>query len=83
MALRVRFPCPPLMADEVKILRRLLSIGEWVTTKQLDAILLEEWGNEYDARMHCNSMMRRGLIDYHCDGDWSIDVTLEELNAAT
>lgn len=68
--------------DEVKILLALLDRAGpsgWITTKELDAVLLEQWGNEYDAGMHCNSMMRRGLIDYHCDGDWSIDVTREEL----
>ena len=65
---------------EIDVLRRLLENGYWITTKELDAILLEVWGNEYDAGMHCNSMMRRGLIDYRMDGDWEILVTLEELN---
>lgn len=64
---------------ERDILLRLLSKGNWITTKELDAILLECWGNKYDAGMHCNSMMRRGLIDYHCDNDWEICITYEEL----
>jgi hypothetical protein len=51
----------------------------WIDTKDLDRIMLEIWGNDYDRGMHCNSMMRRGLIDYHCDGDWSVDFTEEEL----
>jgi hypothetical protein len=67
------------MANECEILRRLLKIGRYVTTKQLDAILLEFWGNEYDAQMHCNSMMRRGLIDYESDGDWEILISEQEL----
>lgn len=67
--------------DERKILLALLdkSGGGWITTKELDAVLLEQWGNEYDAGMHCNSLMRRGLIDYFCDGDWRIEITREEL----
>lgn len=70
---------------EKDILLKLLEAGKpdslrtWITTKELDAILLQEWGNDYDAKMHCNSMLRRGLIDYWCDGDWSIDITKEEI----
>ena len=73
------------MDTELKILKRLLfgrkseeglhGPRSWITTKELDSILEEEWGNKHDAGMHCNSMMRRGLIDYHCDGDWSLDYT--------
>lgn len=68
------------MMSETEILVKLLEVtGHWISTKELDRVLLEVWGNDHDAKMHCNSMLRRGLIDYHCDGDWTIDITLEEL----
>jgi len=50
------------MDNEEKVLRKLLAVGEWFNTKQLDAVLLEVWGNAYDAGMHCNSLMKRGFI---------------------
>jgi hypothetical protein len=74
------------MILEEKVLRRLMEIssGGWFTTKQLDSILEEEWlaagRTKYDAQMHCNSMMRRGLIDYRMDGEWELLVTEEELD---
>jgi Zn ribbon nucleic-acid-binding protein len=77
--LKARWESSKQMDKELLVLRRLLEEGSWITTKKLDSILLEIWGNEYDRAMHCNSMMRRGLIDYHCDGDWSIDFTEEDL----
>ncbi len=61
-------------------LKRVVSQGEWITTKKLDAILLEVWGNKYDAGMCCNSFMRHGFIDYFCDGDWRIEIREEDLN---
>lgn len=66
------------MDIELKILKRLVCQSR-ITTKELDSILLEEWGNEYDAKMHCNSMLRRGLIDYCCDGDWSVEFSTEDV----
>jgi hypothetical protein len=69
--------------NDEKALRKLLAIGEWFTTAQLDAVLLEVWENTYDAGMHCNSLMRRGFIDYKCDGDWKLDITEFELNEIT
>jgi hypothetical protein len=68
--------------NEKAILMKLIdacSGGTIIETKVLDKILLEEHGNKYDAGMHCNSMLRRGLIDYQGDGDWEIFVTKEEL----
>jgi len=64
---------------ELVCLRKLwdASGGSWITTKELDAIMEEVWGEEHG--LACNSMMRRGLIDYHCDGDWSIEFTEEDL----
>lgn len=62
---------------ELIALRRLYDMGRWIDTKDLDAILIEVFGDEHG--LACNSMMRRGLIDYHCDGDWSVDFTREEL----
>jgi hypothetical protein len=50
-----------------------------LSTDMLDSILKNAWGNDYDAGMHCNSMMRRGLIDCIEDGDWEICITREEL----
>jgi hypothetical protein len=67
------------MGNDEKVLRKLLEYGQWIETKQLDALLLEVWGNEHDASMHCNSLMRRGWIDYCCDGDWQIEFDQEEL----
>ena len=59
------------MDNYEKALRKLLEHGsEWITTKKLDALLLEVWENEYDAGMCCNSMLRQGWIDYFCDGDF-------------
>lgn len=46
--------------------------NNWITTRELDRILLEVWGNDYDAKMCCNSMMLNGYIDYYCDGDWQL-----------
>jgi hypothetical protein len=68
--------------NEVDILRKLLEVssGACLTTRKLDEILLECWGNKHDAMMHCNSMMRRGLIDYEGDGDWLFFFTKEELD---
>ena len=57
---------------EFELLHKLLENGGWITTKKLDSMLLEFWGNEYDAGMHCNSLMRRGWIDYRMDGDWEL-----------
>lgn len=54
--------------------------GQWITTKKLDEILFEVWGNKYDAGMCCNSFMRQGLIDYAGDGDWEILVEPYELD---
>lgn len=67
---------------ERDILQKLLnaSSGGWITTKELDKILLECNENANDAHLHCNSMMRRGLIDYHSDGDWEILVTQADLD---
>ncbi len=67
------------MTKDEEVLRKLIAAGMWITTKQLDQILLEVWSNEYDAKMHGNSLMRRGFIDYYCDGDWKVEITLEEL----
>jgi polyhydroxyalkanoate synthesis regulator protein len=48
----------------------------WITTKVLDAILLEHMGK--DAGMCCNSFMRQGFIDYVGDGDWEVLVEYRE-----
>jgi hypothetical protein len=69
--------------NDEKALRKLLKLSEWFTTAQLDTILLEVWGNTYDAGMHCNSLMRRGFIDYMSDGDWKLEITEFELNELT
>lgn len=72
---------------EVEILRRLLEAAKrparpdgaaYIKTSELDKVLLECWGKQYDAGMHFNSMLRRGLIDYEGEGDWLILVTLAE-----
>jgi hypothetical protein len=63
---------------ELVCLKKLLATGShWITTKELDKILQEVWGDEHG--LACNSMMRRGTIDYHCDGDWSIEFTADDL----
>ena len=68
--------------DETALLIKLWHIGRYVTTQQLNAALLEAWGGDkHNAGMHCNSMLRRGLIDYVGEGDWEILPTLEELES--
>lgn len=71
--------------NEKDIILKLLDraeAGGWMDRGVLDVVLLECWGNEHDARMHCNSMMRRGFLDYYGDGDYKILVTREEMEAA-
>ena len=64
---------------EIDILRKLVEKGMYITTKELDRILLEWCGNKYDAGMWCNLLMQHGFIDYEGDGDWEIFVTKEDL----
>lgn len=69
--------------NEIDILRKLInaSNSNCLSTKCLDHILEEAWGDKYNAGMHCNSMMRRGIIDYIGDDDWEILVTKEDLDS--
>jgi hypothetical protein len=60
-------------------LEAVIGLGEWTTTKELDVTLLEVWGNKYDAGMCCNSFMRDGFIEYFCDGDWRVNLVLDDL----
>jgi hypothetical protein len=66
------------MKNEKDLLLKLAK-NQWLTTNQLDTILQEWHGNIYDANMHCNSLMRRGFIDYCSDGDWKILISIEDL----
>lgn len=69
------------MKDEKDLLQKLVEHGRWITTRELDAIILEWWDkNPYNASKHCNSLMRRGLINYCNDGDWEILITSEDLD---
>lgn len=65
--------------NERDILIELIELGH-VSTKKLDIILEKAWGNKRDAQMHCNSMLKRGLIDYMGDGDWEVCITLADLD---
>lgn len=65
--------------DEI-VLRKLYEAGEWISTKKLDAIFLEVWGDKQNAGMHCNSLMHRGFIDYAGDGEWRTDIEKEDFD---
>ncbi len=67
------------MDKEKEIMLKICENGGWMTTKVLDAILLEAWGDYYNAAMHCNYLMRKGLINYHPDGDWEVLFTKEDI----
>lgn len=69
------------LETEIRVVKRLLALGSrYVHRRTLMPLLVEEWGgNEADAGMHLNSMMRRGLIDYEDDGDWEVLVTEADL----
>lgn len=51
----------------------------YISTKRLDTIIAEWLGSTSNVVLQCNSLMRRGLIDYVGDGDWRVLITKEEL----
>lgn len=64
-----------MIEKEKNILKKLIENSDdgWIETKKLDEILNSFYKKNHDAAMHCNSLMRRGLIEYFGDGEWKIN----------